>query len=620
MNTGKRIGSLLLALMLLLALAACGATPNTAWTPEKLAAGEITEQSAADLLTYLTSPALQGRAVGSDGNVQAAKDIAALFAALGYEPLGDDYLLPYTDELVRQENAEAHVALIAPDGKRTELIAGEDYIYAPAFQSVDVVLPVSGDLAAAEAREAVYCGEDARRYSMENESVIAIDFADLEKTITLNNAPIQDTGVYFQLSERFRSALEQEGAQVEIKLNACAELGDAYNVAAIRRGSSGKNAVVIGAHFDGSGFYGDVYYPSAYDNGSGTTAMLLAACLLRDIAPEDDVIFVAFNGEESGLGGSKAFAPMVCEMYDSVAVVNIDCAGLASSDGLYLSGSKTQFGSLSKLLENYTPDAEEETSDHLSFDGISNAYAVNIGDTGAMDYALTLMHTRGDTADVLDTGRLLGVAKSVEAYIRAGDFPQTQPERSFEDYSMLYSIPVKLSAYEGADEAFLASLTGEGSVYDQTFATAEELRAATGIRLLDNEYSSSDYGISLSVWAQTDETGKQMMQGNGYGFLTLPDGTEVSQSITFMLGTDIDSDIRNMSEDEADVEELTYPIAALGVDATIYRVQHKLGGYDSAVGFFTYENILYVYELDDESCKDPVTVIQTALDGHTVAE
>ena len=87
MKTGKRIGSLLLALMLLLALAACGAAPEAAWTPEKLAAGEITEQSAADLLAYLTSPVLQGRAVGSDGNVQAAKDIAALFAALGYEPL-----------------------------------------------------------------------------------------------------------------------------------------------------------------------------------------------------------------------------------------------------------------------------------------------------------------------------------------------------------------------------------------------------------------------------------------------------------------------------------------------------------------------------------------------------
>lgn len=62
MKTGKRIGSLLLALMLLLALAACGAAPDTAWTPEKLAAGEITEQSAADLLAYLTSPVLQGRA------------------------------------------------------------------------------------------------------------------------------------------------------------------------------------------------------------------------------------------------------------------------------------------------------------------------------------------------------------------------------------------------------------------------------------------------------------------------------------------------------------------------------------------------------------------------------
>ena len=96
MKTGNRIGACLLLLTLLFTLATCGTKAE--WTPEALAAGQITEQSAADLLAYLTSPALRGRAVGSDGNVQAAKDIAALFAALGYEPLGEDYLLPYTDE------------------------------------------------------------------------------------------------------------------------------------------------------------------------------------------------------------------------------------------------------------------------------------------------------------------------------------------------------------------------------------------------------------------------------------------------------------------------------------------------------------------------------------------
>lgn len=141
--------------------------------------------------------------------MQAAKDIAALFAALGYEPLGEDYLLPYTDELVRQENAGSLLALIAQDGKRTELTPGEDYIYAPSIQSVDVVLPVSDDLSAAAAREAVYCGEDARRHSLDNENVIALDFADLEKATTLNNATIQDAGVYLLLSDRFRPALEQ---------------------------------------------------------------------------------------------------------------------------------------------------------------------------------------------------------------------------------------------------------------------------------------------------------------------------------------------------------------------------------------------------------------------------
>ena len=120
MKTGNRIGACVLLLTLLFTLATCGTKAE--WTPEALAAGQITEQSAADLLAYLTSPALRGRAVGSDGNVQAAKDIAALFAALGYEPLGEDYLLPYTDELVRQENAGSLLALIAQDGKRIKVL------------------------------------------------------------------------------------------------------------------------------------------------------------------------------------------------------------------------------------------------------------------------------------------------------------------------------------------------------------------------------------------------------------------------------------------------------------------------------------------------------------------
>lgn len=71
MKTGNRIGACLLLLTLLFTLATCGTKAE--WTPEALAAGQITEQSAADLLAYLTSPALRGRAVGSDGNVAGGK-------------------------------------------------------------------------------------------------------------------------------------------------------------------------------------------------------------------------------------------------------------------------------------------------------------------------------------------------------------------------------------------------------------------------------------------------------------------------------------------------------------------------------------------------------------------
>ena len=52
-------------------------------------------------------------------------------------------------------------------------------------------------------------------------------------------------------------------------------------------------------------------------------------------------------------------------------------------------------------------------------------------------------------------------------------------------------------------------------MYDRTFATVEEFRSATGIRLLDNAYSTD--GISFSVWSQTNETDAQMIQASGYG-------------------------------------------------------------------------------------------------------
>jgi len=64
--------------------------------------------------------------------------------------------------------------------------------------------------------------------------------------------------------------------------------------------------VVLGAHYDTVPQVGDA--PGADDNGSGTTALLLAAKALAQFpSHKRSILFVSFSGEEEGLWGSTAF-------------------------------------------------------------------------------------------------------------------------------------------------------------------------------------------------------------------------------------------------------------------------------------------------------------------------
>tara|TARA_B100000700_G_scaffold88129_1_gene99257 strand:- start:8643 stop:9518 length:876 start_codon:yes stop_codon:yes gene_type:complete len=63
--------------------------------------------------------------------------------------------------------------------------------------------------------------------------------------------------------------------------------------------------LVISAHYDHLGRHGQRYYPGANDNASGVAALLYLAQQLQ--AMKEQIIFVAFDGEEQGLHGAKHF-------------------------------------------------------------------------------------------------------------------------------------------------------------------------------------------------------------------------------------------------------------------------------------------------------------------------
>jgi hypothetical protein len=65
--------------------------------------------------------------------------------------------------------------------------------------------------------------------------------------------------------------------------------------------------IVISAHYDHLGVRNGKVYTGADDNASGVAAMLAVATWFRAHPPRHTMLFVAFDGEEAGLRGARAF-------------------------------------------------------------------------------------------------------------------------------------------------------------------------------------------------------------------------------------------------------------------------------------------------------------------------
>ena len=126
------------------------------------------------------------------------------------------------------------------------------------------------------------------------------------------------------------------------------------------RGNIGDEYVVIGAHMDhlGMGDFGSnegpgKLHPGADDNASGVAALIMLAESLQtayDEAPADmplrDVILIAFDGEESGLNGSRYYVDNPVQPLEDLALmINFDMIGRIEDDRrLSISGIGTGEG------------------------------------------------------------------------------------------------------------------------------------------------------------------------------------------------------------------------------------------------------------------------------------
>jgi hypothetical protein len=122
-----------------------------------------------------------------------------------------------------------------------------------------------------------------------------------------------------------------------------------YNVAGIIRGSDPElkdEYIILGAHYDHVGWelQGEdtVVYNGADDNASGTASIIEAGSILagqKEMLGRS-VLLVAFDGEESGLNGSRAFVKRFIDTEDPlvpaekvVAMFSLDMVGMYEAHG-----------------------------------------------------------------------------------------------------------------------------------------------------------------------------------------------------------------------------------------------------------------------------------------------
>lgn len=134
-------------------------------------------------------------------------------------------------------------------------------------------------------------------------------------------------------------------ALIKVKTNYYKER-ETQNIAAILEGSDENlkhEYLVVGAHLDHVGSQaGEVYYPGANDNASGSAAVMqiAEAFIKSSVKLKRSIIFTLFASEEQGLFGAEYFVqnPPV-DLNNIVAMLNMDCIG--SGDSIQIGNGKS---------------------------------------------------------------------------------------------------------------------------------------------------------------------------------------------------------------------------------------------------------------------------------------
>lgn len=359
-----------------------------------------------------------GRMMGSPSNIKAYEILKKALEQIGHKPFyekfnspvwfrGNDKVtlkLPFIKELRAYALAWVAPAKIE-NGKALFVGSGyeEDYSNLDAKGKIVVISQerVSG-------RDEILRGEAIKiAYSKGALACLFINEAKGGKVLTgVGNfkgvaLPIPAFTLTYEEGSKLRRLLEKnEPVVLDIISNSRVESGEWNNLITRIEGSSDEK-IVIGGHFD-SWDLGD----GAADNGHGSAVMFEAATLLKDfgIKPNRTIEFVWFNGEETGLWGSKKYVE--AHKNDKIfAMINLDMPGKVN--GFNVMGFDALLPVIKKITDSSgsfdlskSMSTAWTNSDHMYFMFIGIPVITPVG--GMTKEMTEHYHDFGDTFDKID--------------------------------------------------------------------------------------------------------------------------------------------------------------------------------------------------------------------------
>lgn len=136
--------------------------------------------------------------------------------------------------------------------------------------------------------------------------------------------------------------LEPLGKDYEISFNLShrGEIKTGVNLAGfVRAKSKTDKYIVISAHYDHVGVRDERIYNGTDDNASGTSALFALIEYFRKNKPNHNLLFVAFDAEEVGLQGARAFVKQPPVPINKIVLnVNMDMVARADKNVLVACG------------------------------------------------------------------------------------------------------------------------------------------------------------------------------------------------------------------------------------------------------------------------------------------